>query len=179
VQSFAKGGSRVPYAAHTFSYALSMTTTIRSRPRLGDIIEISTPQGLAFAQFTHEHVQYGALLNVLSGTFAARPDAFEALLDGEPQFSTFFPLNAACARGIVRIVASERIPASAAAFPTFRTAIKGKDGAWGPWWLWDGEREWQVGTLKSGMESLPPRGVVNDTLLVERIIAGWRHEHWL
>ena len=155
-----------------------MTPTIRSRPRLGDIIEISTPEGLAFAQFTHKHAQYGALLNVLPGTFAARPDSFEALLNEEPQFTTFFPLSAACASGVVRIIASEKIPAGAAAFPTFRTAIKGKDGTWGPWWLWDGEREWQVGALKSGMEKLPPRGVANDTLLIERISAGWRHEHW-
>jgi hypothetical protein len=41
-------------------------------------------------------------------------------------------------------------------FPTFRTSVKGKDGAWGPLWLWDGEREWQVGRLKPGMETLPP-----------------------
>ena len=161
----------------TFSYSPSMTPTTRSRPRPGDIIEISTPEGLAFAQFTHKHAQYGALLNVLPGTFAARPDSFESLLSEEPQFTTFFPLGAACARGVVRIVASEKIPAGTAAFPTFRTAVRGKDGAWGPWWLWNGEREWQVGTLTSEMATLPPRGIVNDTLLIERIRTGWRHEH--
>lgn len=105
-----------------------MTSTKRSSPRLGDVIEISTPEGLAFAQFTHKHARYGALLNVLPGTFAERPDSFQALLDEQPQFTTFFPLSAACAKGIVRIAGNEQIPTSEDVFPTFRTAVRAKDG---------------------------------------------------
>jgi len=49
---------------------------------------------------------------------------------------------------------------------------------WGPWWLWDGEKEWKIGELQPGMNALPPRAIINDTLLVERIVSAWRHEDW-
>jgi len=158
-----------------------MVLATRILPQIGDVIEIPTPKGLAYAQFTHRHdapPKYGALLRVFPGIFESRPDAFDALVRLEPQFSTFFPLEQACKRGIVRVIASEPICATLREFPTFRASEKGKDGSWGPWWLWDGEREWQIGGLKPGMEVLPPRGVINDTLLVERIVGRWRHEHW-
>ena len=155
-----------------------MALVSRARPQLGDVIEVQTPIGLAYAQFTHKHPTYGALLRVLAGTFNARPETFTDVVLLEPQFSTFFPLGSACRHGIVRVVANEAICPALRDFPTFRTSTKGKDGVWGPWWLWDGEREWQVGTLRPGMEALPPRGVINDALLVERITGKWRHEHW-
>ncbi len=41
------------------------------------------------------------------------------------------------------------------------------------WWLWDGEREWQVEKLTPELESLSLAQIWNDTLLVERIIEGW------
>jgi hypothetical protein len=39
----------------------------RVRPQLGDVIEIETSQGLAYAQYTHEHREpprYGSLLRI-------------------------------------------------------------------------------------------------------------------
>ncbi|MES2321530.1 MAG: hypothetical protein V4633_04650 [Pseudomonadota bacterium] len=150
----------------------------RSRPQIGDVIEIPTPQGLAYSQFTHKHPSYGALLRVMPGLFDSRPERFNDLVLAVPQFSSFFPLGAACNRGILRVVANESISALNRAFPTFRAAVKGKDGEVGAWWLWDGDKEWLIGKLKPGMEALPPRGVINDTLLIERIICGWRHEDW-
>jgi hypothetical protein len=41
------------------------------------------------------------------------------------------------------------------------------------WWLWDGSREWRVGSLAADQKKLPVRGIWNDTLLVERIESGW------
>ena len=149
----------------------------RSTPRVGDIIEIQTPTGLAYAQYTHRHSTYGALLRVFSSIFAARPSDFSAVVNQEPQFSTFFPLATACKRGIVRVVAAETIPSSSSEFPTFRAGLSNTHGKVETWWLWDGERETKIGTLAPGMERYPIRGVINDTLLVERIVQGWRHEN--
>ena len=156
-----------------------MTLVTRKRPQIGDVIEIPTPKGLAYAQFTHKHSTHGALLRVMPGLYSPRPECFSELMLAAPQFSTFFPLGAACNRGIVQVVANETITAPLSVFPTFRNSIKGQDGAWGPWWLWDGEHEWKIGELKPGMEVLPPQVVINDTLLIERIVSGWRHEDWL
>ena len=155
-----------------------MPLVSRKRPQIGDVIEIGTSRGLAYAQFTHKHPAYGALLRVLPGFYLSRPEDFSALTLAKPQFSTFFPLGSACSKGIVQVVANEAILESLRMFPTFRSSVKGQDGRWGAWWLWDGEKEWKIGDLHPGMEELPVRGVINDTLLVERIVSGWHHEKW-
>src|SRR5205085_10467885 len=96
----------------------------RVRPRLGDVIEIETPKGLAYAQYTHEHrdpPRYGSLLRILPGIYSQRPSDFAALVAEEERFSVFFPLGAALRRRIVfRIVADEAIPAGKSGFSTFR-----------------------------------------------------------
>ena len=159
-----------------------MPATNRVRPRIGDVIEIPTPKGLAYAQFTHKHEtppRYGALLRVLPGLFTQRPEDFSALVSQRPEFMTFFPLGAACNRAIVHVVASEPIPAHSSSFPIFRNSHRDRTGKrTGPWFLWDGEREWRVEHLSDDqLREYPPLGVWNDTLLIERILAGWRHEH--
>ena len=146
------------------------------RPRIGDVIEIPTPNGLAYAHFTHKHPKYGALLRVLPSVHGARPSCFSALVAQHPQFTAFFALGAACSRGIVCVVGHEPLPSHTREFPIFRSCVRTPSGS-GPWWLWDGNEEWKVGELAPGMEQLPIRGIWNDTLLIERIVAGWRHEH--
>jgi hypothetical protein len=143
------------------------------------VIEIPTPKGFAYAQFTHKAPRYGALLRVLPGIFPERPSDFAELVRQSPVFSTFFPLGAACNRDIVHVVASEQIPSHTAALPTFRNSHLDRIGnRVGPWFLWDGEREWRVESLSDQqLRDYPPLGIWNDTLLIERILAGWRHEH--
>ena len=170
-------GYLTPFAQGGTDFEGTYGVGLTSRPQVGDVIEIPTPKGLAYAQYTHKHRNYGELLRVFRGFHELRPEQFDDLVRAEPQFSTCFPLGPACAKRLVRIVASELISVAHKDFPTFRAAVMGKDGAWGTWWLWDGEKEWPVGKLSPGMELLPLRGIIDDTLLVERIVNGWRHEH--
>ncbi len=153
----------------------------RVRPRIGDVIEIPTPAGHAYAQFTHKHdapPRYGALIRVLPGVFSERPSDFADLVKQPPVFMTFFPLGAACSRRIVHIVANEPLPASSQAFPVFRNSHRDRSGKRvGPWFLWDGKRKWRVEHLTAAeLRAYPPLGVWNDTLLIERIASGWSHE---
>ncbi len=153
----------------------------RLRPRIGDVIEIPTPRGLAYAHYTHKHdapPSYGALIRVLPGIFAERPADFAALVQQPPAFMTFFPLGAACNRRLVRVVAHEPLPAAAQRFPVFRDSHRDRAGRrQPPWFLWDGCREWRVERLSpEELRAYPPLGVWNDTLLIERIVAGWTHE---
>jgi hypothetical protein len=147
------------------------------RPAIGDVIEIATPEGLAYAQYTHKHdrpPKYGALLRVLPGIFASRPEEFSELVKQEARFCVFFPLGAAVARQIVSVVGHEEVPEECRPFPLFRAGVK--DPATGhvqTWWLWDGEREWRIGKLAPEQRALPLRQVWNDTLLVKRIVEGW------
>jgi hypothetical protein len=96
---------------------------------------------------------------------------------GDVQFLTFFPLQAAVNKDIVAVVGNCPIPTEAAEFPIFRAGVADpKTGKVNVWWLWDGEREWRVGTLTPEQRRLSFRAVWNDTMLIDRIVAGWRPE---
>jgi hypothetical protein len=148
----------------------------RVRPRIGDVVEIVTDRGLAYAQYTHKHARYGAVLRVFGMFYSQRPSDFVSVVQECPQFTTCFPLGAACSRGIVKVVANE-VVASPSTFPVFRTGVADLAGKTECWWLWDGEHEHRIGALKPGMEKLPIRGIMNDTMLIERLLSGWRAEN--
>jgi len=157
--------------------AATLPLTSRKRPRLGDIIEISTPSGFAYAQYTHKHEappRYGALLRVLPGLFVERLEDFTNLVQMQERFWVFFPLGAACSRGIVRVVAEEPHPVWAQAFPKFRAGTPDKAGKVRVWFVWDGQRHERVDHLDREQQSYPYlTGIWNDTILVNRIVAGW------
>jgi hypothetical protein len=142
-------------------------------------MEIPTPRGLAYAQFTHKHdapPKFGALIRVAPGLHDVRPASFSQIVALRPQFMTFFPLGAACNRRLVSIVANESVPDHAVAFPTFRSGVRRPDGTVKIWWLWDGTNAKRVGKLTQAMRSLPIRAIWNDILLTERIVSGWGSE---
>ncbi len=147
-----------------------------SRPRIGDIVEIETLVGLAYAQYTHKHQMMGYLIRVLPGLHSERPHAFSDLVRQPERFYVFFPLGAAVARAIVKIVAHAEVPEQCRPFPLFRSGTRNTETGEETWWLWDGEREWRVGRLDPEQRKLPSRSIWNDTLLVERIVAGWSPE---
>jgi hypothetical protein len=148
----------------------------RIRRRLGDVVEVEVKKGFAYAHFTHAHKQYGSLVRVFGEIHVTRPAEFSRVVVQPVLFQTFFPLSAACSRKIVSLVASEAVcPPSE--FPVFRAGIQNSLGIVDNWWLWDGETEKQIGRLEPGVERFPIRGVINDTLLVERISSGWRSEN--
>ena len=163
-----------------------MPATRRKRPRIGDVIEIPTPKGFAYAQYTHKHDEpprYGGLLRIFPGVHLSRPENFHSLVAQPPVFSTFFPIGAACHRGIFAVVASEPVPGHTRDFPVFRNNhwyrdAQGKLHLGKYHFLWDGKREWRVESLSANqLREYPPLGIPNDTLLVERILSGWKHEH--
>jgi hypothetical protein len=150
-----------------------------ARPKTGDVVEIDTGRGLAYAHYSHRHPMYGALLRVFADLKPERPADLAAVVAGEPTFQTFFPLAAALNRGIVSIAGHVPLSEHAKQFPTFRAAgiEDPRTGRVGQWWLWDGENEVQVGPLTDEMRRLPIREVWNDTLLKERILSGWTPEN--
>lgn len=161
-------------------YLVPLVTRIR--PRIGDVVEIPTPKGLAYAQYTHKHDEpprYGALIRVLPGIFNERLTEFAMLVAQKPLFMTFFPLGAACNRRIVQIVAAEPVPPHSREWPIFRNAPRAAPGpaTSGPLFLFDGARNWRVDSLTDAQRrEYPPLRIWNDTLLIDRIICGWRHE---
>lgn len=100
-----------------------------ARPKIGDVIEIDTGQGLAYAHYSHQHSMYGGLLRVFSDLKTERPTDLAAAVAGEPTFMTFFPLRAAVSRGLVSIAGHVPLPERAKPFPTFAPASRVARGA--------------------------------------------------
>jgi len=142
---------------------------------IGDIVEISTAKGFAYAQYSHKHPTFGGLLRILPGFFAQRPNRFDELAAQRAMFVVFVPLQAMISRRIVTRVGFAQVPDREKSFPLFKVAgaRDQKTRRVVEWWLWDGKREWRVGALEPGQEDLPTRGIWNDSLLVERLERGW------
>ncbi len=146
------------------------------RPKIGDVIEIQVQSGFAYAQCINKHVKppnWGHLLRVFPTIHQSRPQDFSEIVTGPEQFTVFFPLGAAVARGIVKIASQEIVPEPFRKFPIFRASHLTREGYKGGWWLWDGEKEWYVGELTLEQRHYPIRAIWNDTLLIQRIEEGW------
>jgi hypothetical protein len=145
--------------------------------KIGDIVQIPTSKGFAYAQYTHKSPQYGFLIRILPNFYNAPIHNFLQITNEIECFVAFFPLSAAINQRIVTIVGNAPVPVSAKKFPIFRTGIiDPSTGKVTTWWLWDGEQEWPVGELTIDQRKLPIRGIWNDALLIERIEAGWTPE---
>jgi hypothetical protein len=145
------------------------------RKKIGDVIEIGTNLGLAYALYTHEHRMMGSLLRVFERKFPSRPTDFIDLVGSPLQFETFFPLGAALHRNLVAIAGHVAIPRRLRDFPIFRNGVADLETRRvANWWLWDGKREWMIGSLGEEQKRYPIQEVINDTLLRERIESGWR-----
>lgn len=148
------------------------------RVKIGDVVEIVTQRGFAYAHYSHKHPRFGALLRVFRGIHSVRPTNLAAIILEEPQFLVFFPLGAAVNRQIVFVVGNLPLPQHAQLFPMFRSGIADPvTKKVNVWWLWDGKKEWRVGTLTAAQQKLSMRHIVNDTELIDRIVRGYNPEN--
>jgi hypothetical protein len=76
------------------------------RPRIGDIIEIPTQRGLAYAQYALRDPLMGAMIRVMPELFTHPPKDFSRQTEMPPRFITFFPIGTAIHRGVFEIVGS-------------------------------------------------------------------------
>lgn len=146
----------------------------KAKPVIGDVVEIATPQGLAYAQYSHDSERLGTLLRILPGLYRERLGDLAAVVALPERFFTFFPLAAAVSQGIVHIIGHQPVPDRARSFPLMRmTGARDKRGGVLDWWLYDGNREWRIGQLAPGQEQLSIAAIWNDTLLIDRIMSSW------
>ncbi len=146
-------------------------------PQLGDVVEITTPQGFAYAQFTHDIPLHGQLLRILPGLYATRPTDLAALVQQPERYVTFFWLRPALhkSRAVVAIVDQFPIPARNRAVPLFRTpALAPREPGPPPYWtLWDGQRCWRVDRLTEAQRNLPVDGMPHTEVFLHQIVSGW------
>ena len=147
-----------------------------SGARIGDVVEIATTKGLAYAQYSHDHAEYGSLIRVLPGFFAQRPEDVCAVAQQPETFFTFYPVNVAARRKAICIVGRCPVPESARPFPLLRHT-GGKDRATQEmtWLLWDrnGVAAARVKELTEEQKRMSTAEICNHEALVEMITTGW------
>jgi hypothetical protein len=153
------------------------------RVRFGDIIEIVTSKGLAYAIYTHRHVtppRYGAVIHVFDQMYESRPANVAEIASNPVRFATFFPLGAAVNRKLVEVIGNVPIPDNLMRFPIFRNGnADPQTKKVAVWWLKDVEqgKSWRVGTLTPEQRKLPILEIWSDIYLIHRIEEGWRPEN--
>jgi len=147
-----------------------------NRPKIGDVIEIDTGDGLAYCHYSHRDKMFGYLLRVFNQRYVQRPVDLAAAVGGKPAFYQFFPLGTYVHRGVVTIAGNVPLSEEATVFPLFRSGLADRTGKITNWWLWDGVREWPIGPLPDELRKLSLRGVCNDLFLIDRILSGWTPE---
>ena len=144
------------------------------KPKVGDVIEIKTSKGLAYAQVTHIHKSHGALLRVLPSSLQSRPDDLTHVVGEVEKFITFVALTVPIKKGSMAIVGNLPVPVWAQEFPTFRSGMpNAKTNKVEVWWLWDGEKHWRVGELTKEQRKLPIGGIWGEEFLIDRLESGW------
>jgi len=151
--------------------------TKKTKIRAGDVFEVKTKRGLAYAQYVMRNLEMGALIRVLPGLHKTRPVSLTEVVAQQEQFVTFFPLQAAIDQEVFEIVAHETVPDESRKMPLFRARGHiDREGFVHDWRLWDGEKSTRVGKLTPEQRKFPIKEIWNDTLLIERIEQGWTPE---
>jgi hypothetical protein len=146
------------------------------RPKIGDVIEIDTGQGLAYAHYSHKHEMWGYLLRGYNRRYPQRPTDLAAAVAGEPTFHEFFPLGSYVQRGKVSIVGHVPLSEEAKAFPSFQNGTPDRNGKVQEWWTWDGEQTVRAGPLTDAIRTLSDLALCDDDFLIHQILTGWTPE---
>jgi hypothetical protein len=92
------------------------------RARVGDIVEISTPAGFGYVQYTHEGGSNGELVRVLPGLYENSVSDFAVLARQKELYFIFYILNFALRAGEAEVVSNQPIPSWAITPPRMRHA---------------------------------------------------------
>ena len=133
--------------------------------------------GLAYAQYTHWHDEYGYLMRVLSGVYRSRLD-ISSLAAKKQQYFTFVAAQYGVNKGILRLAGHEEVPYAARKFPVLRaTGPIGNDGRISRWSLWNG-RDYQPieGPLSVSQRRLPILEAADPIALIRDLERHWSPE---
>jgi hypothetical protein len=87
---------------------------------IGDIVEISTPAGLGYVQYTHDADTEGELVRVLPGLYRNRPADFATLARQKELYFVFYIMDYAVRAGLTTVVSNQPVPGWAQEPPMMR-----------------------------------------------------------
>jgi hypothetical protein len=154
-------------------------TAPRQRARFGDIVEVRTPRGLAYLQYTSKHPKYSDTVRVLPGLFEQRPVPPElAALATQEGYFTFYLVSLAVRHGLVEIVGNYPIPEGLEAPRALRrSGFTTPEGKVLTWVVWDGTKEVLKKELSASEKRFSLAEMWNHEFLVTRLSEQWRPEH--
>jgi Regulator of ribonuclease activity B len=146
-------------------------------PKIGDIVEINTPKGLAYVQYTARHTVppgFGDLVRVLPGLYKTRPSDFSVMAKKKENYFIFTPLGLACRRKQAVIVGNEPVPSWARGIPLMRMANRfDENGKGHDWYLWDGVRTWPATGKPEELNKVSIASIWGHDVLIDRLAEGW------
>jgi hypothetical protein len=139
------------------------------RIRPGHVVEIRTPQGLAYAQYLGEHHKLGGTLWVIRSIESDRPVDLEAL-DWENGYHVFYPARAALRQGFVEIVGEAATAGREVPSDLRRPGARDRDGALLTWIVTRGGEDEVFEHLSYEDQQLPLGVIWNHEMLVQRLV---------
>lgn len=100
----------------------------RRATRVGDIVEVKTPKGLAYLQYTHDRKGMGELVRILPGLFAVRPADFAQLANQRELYFVFYTLRHALKKRLVEVASHQPIPEWVRQYPLMRWPARSQGG---------------------------------------------------
>lgn len=146
-----------------------------SRTKFGDVFEIKTARGLGYFQFVNKHPEFGQLIRVLPGIHEERPADLSKLSAEKEVYFVFFPVTAAVSKALVEKIGNFAVPIWAQGIPLMRRpGARAPGGKVLTWFIVNDRGEKLVKELSEDQRQLSLAVIWNDTLLAERIAAGWK-----
>ncbi len=142
----------------------------------GDVLEVATPQSLAYVLYVGKHPEYGDAILIAPRRYAERPDDLESLFDTDGCYVAFYPAAAATAQGLVKIVGKISVPAG---LPPKRIRRAGaRSGSTVKTWVVESDNGGDVvkSQLSPSERRLPIGAIWNHEFLVDRLSRAWRPE---
>ncbi|KFA88048.1 ribonuclease E inhibitor RraB [Archangium violaceum] len=151
----------------------------RKRARIGDVLEVSTPRGLAYIHHTYfTYRPYFEVIRVLPGFFDTRPVDFTDLVNHPKAFFAFYPVRPAVSQGLVEIVAHHPVSPDQAFPAVYRWAgARSREGRVLAWRICEGTKETLVRELSEEQRYLPIFSIFLHDSLVSALEKEWRPEH--
>jgi hypothetical protein len=146
--------------------------------KLGDIFEVNTPKGKGYLHYFHRDNDGIDYIRVLQGLYYERPPDFSKIASNPERYVIGFPLSAAYRRKLVDLAGF--YPADDYKMPKFMRDPYLIRGEFLGWHIVNTETLHRafVKELSPEQKKLSPWGIVNDTLLIERLVNNWNLDDW-
>ena len=123
-----------------------MVPSRRDRLRIGDVVEIKTRRGRAYAQVSHRSRGGMPLLRILPGYFDKRPADIDRLVAEPTRYYVSLLTDELSGLSSYEHIGADEVPQHARRFrPVILTAVLDRVRTMS-WQVWDGVDEWQTST---------------------------------